>query len=104
MPGEFVAECLHPVDHAGNEQFCPNMILTYNSPDKHLGGVTYGGYSESVVVDERFVLRVPPNLLPSLNVWEVTRSSVCPSYFPCFFLTRERCTPQSPFIIHLFSI
>ena len=46
----------------GLEQFCPNMILTYNSPDKHLGGVTYGGYSESIVVDERFVLRLPSNL------------------------------------------
>ena len=44
------------------EQFCPNMVLTYNSPDKHLGGVTYGGYSDSIVVDERFVLRVPSNL------------------------------------------
>ena len=38
------------------------MILTFNSPDKHLGGVTYGGYSESIVVDERFVLRLPTNL------------------------------------------
>ena len=38
------------------------MTLTYNGPDKHLGGVTYGGYSDSVVVDERFVLRVPSNL------------------------------------------
>ncbi len=47
---------------AGLEQFCPNMTLTYNSPDKHLGGVTYGGYSDSIVVDERFVLRVPSNL------------------------------------------
>jgi len=46
----------------GLEQFCPNMILTFNSPDKHLGGVTYGGYSDSIVVDERFVLRVPANL------------------------------------------
>jgi uncharacterized zinc-type alcohol dehydrogenase-like protein len=51
-----------PECHAGLEQFCANMILTYNAPDKHLGGVTYGGYSESVVVDERFVVRVPPNL------------------------------------------
>ena len=47
---------------AGLEQFCPNATLTYNSTDKHLGGVTYGGYSDSVVVDERFVLRVPSNL------------------------------------------
>jgi alcohol dehydrogenase (NADP+) len=51
-----------PECRAGFEQFCPNMILTFNSPDKHLGGVTYGGYSDSVVVDERFVLRVPSNL------------------------------------------
>src|SRR5216110_1805624 len=47
---------------AGLEQFCPNMILTFNSPGKHLGDVTYGGYSESIVVDEHFVLRVPSNL------------------------------------------
>ena len=47
---------------AGHEQFCSNMTLTFNSPDKHLGGVTYGGYSENIVVDERFVLRVPSNL------------------------------------------
>jgi uncharacterized zinc-type alcohol dehydrogenase-like protein len=47
---------------AGREQFCPNEILTFNSPDKHLGGVTYGGYSDSIVVDEHFVLRVPSNL------------------------------------------
>ena len=46
----------------GLEQFCPNMILTYNGPDKYLGGVTYGGYSNSIVVDEQFVLRVPSNL------------------------------------------
>src|ERR1700730_2949896 len=31
---------------AGLEQFCPNLVLTFNSPDKHLGGVTYGGYFE----------------------------------------------------------
>jgi uncharacterized zinc-type alcohol dehydrogenase-like protein len=68
-PGDLVAVgCL--VDSDGNcphcqsglEQFCPNMTLTFNSPDKHLGGVTYGGYSESIVVDERFVLRVPSHL------------------------------------------
>jgi uncharacterized zinc-type alcohol dehydrogenase-like protein len=38
------------------------MTLTYNSPDVHLGGVTYGGYSYSIVVKEHFVLRVPSNL------------------------------------------
>ena len=51
-----------PECRAGLEQFCPNLTLTFNMPDKHLGGVTYGGYSESIVVDQRFVLRVPSNL------------------------------------------
>ncbi len=49
----------------GLEQFCANHVLTYASPDRHLGGVTYGGYSESIVVDERFVLRIPSNLDPA---------------------------------------
>ncbi len=44
------------------EQLCPNQTLTFNSHDKHLGGVTYGGYSENIIVDEHFVLRVPANL------------------------------------------
>jgi uncharacterized zinc-type alcohol dehydrogenase-like protein len=47
---------------SGLEQFCRGVTLTYNFPDKHLGGVTYGGYSDSIVVDEYFVLRVPSNL------------------------------------------
>jgi alcohol dehydrogenase (NADP+) len=51
-----------PECKAGLEQFCPNFVLTYNFPDKHTGGVTYGGYSDSIVVDENFVLRVPANL------------------------------------------
>ncbi len=51
-----------PECKAGFEQFCPNFTLTYNFPDKHTGGVTYGGYSDSIVVTERFVLHVPSNL------------------------------------------
>lgn len=48
---------------AGEEQFCASQpIFTYNAPDKHLGGMTFGGYSQSVVVDEDFVLHVPKNL------------------------------------------
>jgi len=47
------------------EQFCPNATFTYNAPDEHLGGVTFGGYSESIVVDEKFVLRIPDNLDPA---------------------------------------
>jgi uncharacterized zinc-type alcohol dehydrogenase-like protein len=68
-PGDLAAVgCMVDSDHtcpecqAGFEQFCPNVTLTYNAPDKHLGGVTYGGYSDSIVVDERFVLQVPSNL------------------------------------------
>jgi uncharacterized zinc-type alcohol dehydrogenase-like protein len=45
---------------AGLEQYCDVAFVgTYGSPDKHLGGMTYGGYSKSIVVDEYFVLHVP---------------------------------------------
>jgi alcohol dehydrogenase (NADP+) len=45
------------------EQYCvPGTTMTFNSPDPHLGGFTYGGYSERIVVDEHFVLRLPENL------------------------------------------
>ncbi|MTI21486.1 NAD(P)-dependent alcohol dehydrogenase [Fulvivirga sp. RKSG066] len=45
------------------EQFCENgATFTYNSPDPHLGGHTFGGYSEQVVVDKEFVLKVPENI------------------------------------------
>ena len=63
--------CLVDSDHSCSncandvEQFCPSATFTYNSPDAHLGGVTYGGYSERIVVDESFVLRVPTNLDPA---------------------------------------
>jgi uncharacterized zinc-type alcohol dehydrogenase-like protein len=50
----------------GLEQFCQNgPVFTYNGPDKHLGGMTFGGYSERVVVDEAFTLSVPANLDPA---------------------------------------
>lgn len=61
--------CLVDADHACPscqaklEQFCPNSVFTYNGPDKHgTAPVTYGGYSESIVVDEQMVLRIPENL------------------------------------------
>jgi uncharacterized zinc-type alcohol dehydrogenase-like protein len=45
------------------EQFCENgATLTYNSKDEHLGGHTFGGYSEQIVVDKEFVLKVPENI------------------------------------------
>jgi alcohol dehydrogenase (NADP+) len=44
------------------EQFCAETTFTYNSADKKSGGITYGGYSDSIVVDEAFVLKIPPNL------------------------------------------
>jgi uncharacterized zinc-type alcohol dehydrogenase-like protein len=71
--GDLVAVgCLVDSDHtcpkcqAGLENFCPNLTLTFGSVDKHgTAPVTFGGYSDSIVVDERFVLRVPSNLNPA---------------------------------------
>ncbi len=55
------ANCL-----AGEEQYCEvGMTLTYNGEDKILGSVTRGGYSDSIVVDEKYVLRVPNGLDPA---------------------------------------
>ncbi|RRJ96649.1 NAD(P)-dependent alcohol dehydrogenase [Opitutaceae bacterium TAV4] len=52
-----------PSCREGLENYCENGSTgTYNDPDRHSGGVTQGGYSESIVVDEAFVLRVPPGL------------------------------------------
>lgn len=51
---------------AGEEQYCASLpTFTYNFPDKHIGGVTHGGYSDAIVVDEAFVLRVPPSIDPA---------------------------------------
>jgi alcohol dehydrogenase (NADP+) len=50
----------------GVEQYCEKFpVLTYNGEDKVLGGVTYGGYSDSIVVDEAFALRVSDQLDPA---------------------------------------
>ena len=47
----------------GLEQYCPNFTLTYGTPDLHgTAPGTYGGYSDSIVVDQDFVLRIPANL------------------------------------------
>lgn len=49
-----------------HEQYCSNGFTgTYNAKDKHLGGHTYGGYSEKIVVKQNFVLKVPANLDPA---------------------------------------
>lgn len=47
----------------GYEQYCDQgFIATYNSEEKQTGGVTYGGYSNNIVVTEDFVLRVDDSL------------------------------------------
>lgn len=52
-----------PECQADRENLCPSCVFTYNSPDKHgTAPVTYGGYSDSIVVNEHFALRVPENL------------------------------------------
>jgi uncharacterized zinc-type alcohol dehydrogenase-like protein len=71
--GDLVAVgCLVDSDHtcphcrSGLENFCANLTFTFGSVDRHgTAPMTYGGYSDSIVVDERFVLRVPPNLDPA---------------------------------------
>src|SRR6201995_4689393 len=50
----------------GLEQYCEKgMTLTYNSPDPHTGKVTYGGDSDTIVVDENYAVRVPKGLAPA---------------------------------------
>jgi alcohol dehydrogenase (NADP+) len=69
-PGDLAAVgCLVDSDRvcencrAGLEQFCEQgATLTYNSEDRHTGGITYGGYSTSIVVDQDFVLRLSDKL------------------------------------------
>lgn len=50
----------------GEESYCENGATgTYNEPDRVSGGVTYGGYSRRIVVDQHFVFRIPSNLDPA---------------------------------------
>jgi uncharacterized zinc-type alcohol dehydrogenase-like protein len=50
----------------GLEQYCENgFVGTYNGEEMHTGGMTYGGYSDTIVVHENFVLRVPDKLDPA---------------------------------------
>ena len=63
--GCMVDSCRHCASCTnGLEQYCDNrqVTWTYDSPDRHTGGVTYGGYSSTIVVDERFVFQVPSSL------------------------------------------
>ncbi|MFO7858127.1 MAG: NAD(P)-dependent alcohol dehydrogenase [Ectothiorhodospiraceae bacterium] len=55
-----------PACSEGLEQYCSEgPTLTYNGQDRHDGSITYGGYSERVVVSERFVVKVPQKLDPA---------------------------------------
>lgn len=67
----------------GLEQYCDKTpIWTYNSEDRHSGGHTLGGYSESIVVDQDFVLQVSegvdlagtaPLLCAGITTWSPLR-------------------------------
>lgn len=50
----------------GLEQYCEvGFTGTYNGPEQGTGANTYGGYSDTITVDESFVLRVPEGLDPA---------------------------------------
>ena len=62
--GGFVDSCRHCEPcNAGEEQYCSHMpTMTYNSPDRQDGSMTLGGYSDHIVVSDRFVLKMPAGL------------------------------------------
>lgn len=71
-PGDLVGVgCIADADgtcdecRADHEECCPKLSYVFNSPDRHTGGTTYGGFSQSIVVEDRFVLRMPANLDPA---------------------------------------
>lgn len=51
--------------HDGLEQYCSKGVGTYNSRDARDGAPTYGGYAKSIVVRDKFVLRIPEGLDPA---------------------------------------
>ena len=65
--GCLVDSCQHcPTCGEGLEQYCENGFTgTYNGTEKETGKNTYGGYSNTIVVTEKFVLRIPENLDPA---------------------------------------
>lgn len=65
--GCLVDSCQHCSScEEGLEQYCLNgMTGTYNSKDKISGGYTFGGYSDKIVVREKFVVKVPENIDPA---------------------------------------
>lgn len=60
--GCMVGAC-HSCDNCANdlENYCPKMILTYGAT-YYDGTTTYGGYSDVMVAEERYVVRFPDNL------------------------------------------
>ncbi len=48
--------------HHGHEQYCPAFVPTYGGKDRHDGSSTRGGYSEKIVVSDKFVLKVPEGM------------------------------------------
>jgi uncharacterized zinc-type alcohol dehydrogenase-like protein len=61
--GCFVDSCRHCVQCRKDlEQYCgEGLVFTYNGQE-HDGTPTFGGYSEKIVVNEDYVLRMPANL------------------------------------------
>lgn len=61
--GCLVGSCRHCSEcHDGLEQYCDDLLLTYNGYSERLGRMTYGGYAKHIVVDEHFVLSIPKGM------------------------------------------
>ncbi|WP_350283159.1 NAD(P)-dependent alcohol dehydrogenase [Nitrosomonas sp.] len=82
--GCIVDSCRHCAEcNDGLENYCNHMILTYNGPSSDTPGHTLGGYSQQIVVHERYVLRirhsetqlaaVAPLLCAGITTWSPLR-------------------------------